>query len=431
MSLQDLLERVKSNDFTLAVIGLGRVGLPLATVFASSKVMTIGVDKNKALVEKVRNAIVPFYEPGLDFLLSKVIGKYLIVTEDIGEAIDKADVFIITVGTPLTTDMQPDYSYLLSALKPLASALLKGKMVIIRSTTSPGTLENLVKPALEKTGLKAGKDFGLAACPERIAEGKAIEELKALPEIIGGVNDISCKIAGEVFKRINPRKKIIYTTPINAELAKLFTNVFRYVNFALANEFALLAERCGGDAFEAIRIANLDYPRGGIPLPGLTGGPCLSKDGYYLLHDQIFPDIIMVAWRLNEFLPLYIVNRLAEELKRMNKSLMDMRVGVLGLTYKKDIDDTRYSPAERLVRLLRIHGVGTMVHDPYVAGTSSLEEVLANAEILILAVNHSVFAGLEERIESHQNIELVYDCWGFFDERKFKRVKYLRLGRGE
>lgn len=427
--LKKLLEKVKNGDFVLAVVGLGRVGLPLATIFASSNVRTIGFDINEDLVMKVRKGEAPFYEPGLEGLLKKTINKQLTVTINVDEVL-KADVIIITVGTPLTEDLQPDYTQLLSAIDPLAKPSLRGKVVVVRSTTSPGTLERVVKPVLERSGLKAGVDFGLVACPERIAEGRAIEELRTLPEIVGGVDDISSKIVGEVFRKINPRKRIIYTTPIHAELAKLFTNIFRYVNFALANEFALLAEEYGADAFEVIKIANMDYPRGGIPIPGLAGGPCLSKDGYYLLQNQIFPDLIMVAWRINEFLPLHIIHRISEELKRVNKSLTDMIVGILGLAYKKGIDDTRYSPAKKLARLLKTFGAKVLVHDPYVKGTSSLDEVLSRSHVLILAVNHSEFQGLEERIESSSNIKLVYDAWGMFNPRKFKRVKYLRLGRG-
>ena len=428
MSIRRLLEKVKTNEFILAVIGLGRVGLPLAAVSASSGIKTIGFDINMNLIKKVSEGVSPFHEPGLNDLLRKVVRRYLTVTTTMDEVFN-ADVLIITVGTPLTVDLQPDYSQLLSALRSLAKPSLKGKVVVIRSTTSPGTLEGVVKPMFEKSGLKAGIDFGLVACPERIAEGKAIEELKTLPEIVGGIDDISSKVVGEFFKKINPQKKVIYTTPTCAELAKLFTNVFRYVNFALANEFALLSEKYGADAFEVIEIANTGYPRGGIPTPGLTGGPCLSKDGYYLLHDWIFPDLIMMAWRLNEFLPLHIVNKLNEKLKEMNMTLANTKVGVLGLAYKKDIDDTRYSPAERLVRLLQTYGAETLVHDPYVSGTLPLDEVLDESEVLILAVNHSAFVGLEKRIESSSNIKLVYDVWRLFDARKFKRVKYLRLGR--
>lgn len=427
--LRELLEKVKNNNFTLAVIGLGRVGLPLATVFASSNVKTIGFDIDRDLIKKISEGTPSFHEPGLRELLRRVIKRWLVVTTNVDEIFD-ADVLIVTVGTPLTKDLQPDHTQLLSALKPLARPSLKGKVVVIRSTTSPGTLEEIVKPVLEKGGLKAGVDFGLVACPERIAEGRAIEELRTLPEIVGGIDSISSKIVGEIFRKINPRKKIIYTTPIHAELAKLFTNVFRYVNFALANEFALLSEKYGADAFEVIKIANMDYPRGSIPTPGLAGGPCLSKDGYYLLRNQIFPDLIMVAWRLNEFLPLHIVHKLSEELRIVNESLVDVVVGVLGLAYKKDVDDTRYSPAERLVRLLQTYGAKTLVHDPYVKGTLPLDEVLSKSDVLILAVNHNTFTGLEEHIEASDNVKLVYDAWGVFDPKKFKRVRYLRLGRG-
>ena len=431
--LHELLEKVLKKDFTLVVLGLGRVGLPLALSFASNNVRVVGVDVNQELIESLRNGTAPFYEPGIDKLLRNTLDRTFFVVDGskAEDIVELGDVFIIAVGTPLTHDYQPDYTQLISALKPLANPRLRGKAVILRSTIAPGTTENFAKPFLEKgSGLTAGVDFALAMCPERIAEGKALEELKTLPEIVGGINEISSRIAGEVFRLINPNKHIIYTKPIIAELAKLFTNVYRYVNFALANEFALIAEQYNVDAREVIRIANENYPRGGIPMPGLTGGPCLSKDGYYLLQKNIFPEFILMAWRLNEYLPTYIANKVAEELGKLGKSIYDVNVGVLGLSYKKDIDDVRYSPAERLVRILKGLGIKVHVHDPYVRGTEDLDTVIRDSDVLIIAVNHTHFNGIEEKINNNaKKLFLIYDVWGIIDPKKLRRkVKYLRFG---
>jgi nucleotide sugar dehydrogenase len=428
--LRELLSRVVSKDFRLVVVGLGRVGLPLAVSFALVGIKTVGVDVNEELVKLINEGKAPFYEEGLGEALKTVIsGGYLSAINDVDNVIDYGDVFIIAVGTPLTENNYPDYTQLISALKPLAKSKLRGKMVIIRSTIAPGTLENVVKPLLEESGLRAGVDFGLAVVPERIAEGKALYEIRALPEIIGGINEISSQIAAALFRHLNSNKKLIITKPIVAELAKLFLNVYRYVNFALANEFALIAEQYGADAKEVIRVANEDYPRGGIPMPGFSGGPCLSKDGYYLLQKNIFPEFIMMAWRLNEYLPQYVANRVVEVMRKLGLDIFKVNIGVLGLAYKRDIDDVRYSPAKKLVEHLEKLGLRVLVHDPYIKGTLPLEEVLEKSHVIIIAVNHSQFMNIEEAINRYKNVVLVYDVWGIINKEKLRKdIKYLAFG---
>lgn len=428
--LRELLSRVVNKDFKLVVIGLGRVGLPLAVSFALVGIKTVGVDVNEELVKLINEGKAPFYEEGLDEALKTAVGSgYLSAINDVNNVIDYGDVFIIAVGTPLTENNYPDYTQLISALKPLAKSELRGRMVIIRSTIAPGTLENVVKPLLEESGLRAGVDFGLAVVPERIAEGKALYEIRALPEIIGGINEISSQIAAALFRHLNSNKKLIITRPIVAELAKLFLNVYRYVNFALANEFALIAEQYGADAKEVIRVANEDYPRGGIPMPGFSGGPCLSKDGYYLLQKNIFPEFIMMAWRLNEYLPQYVANRVVEVMRKLGLDIFKVNIGVLGLAYKRDIDDVRYSPAKKLVEHLEKLGLRVLVHDPYIKGTLPLEEVLEKSHVIIIAVNHSQFMNIEEAINRYKNVVLVYDVWGIINKEKLRKdIKYLAFG---
>jgi len=428
--LKELLSRVVNKDFKLVFVGLGRVGLPLAVSFALVGIKTVGVDVNEELVKLINEGKAPFYEEGLGEALKTAVGSgYLSAINDVDNVIDYGDVFIIAVGTPLTENNYPDYTQLISALNSLAKSELMGKMVIVRSTIAPGTLENVVKPLLEESGLRAGVDFGLAVVPERIAEGKALYEIRALPEIIGGINEISSQIAVALFRHLNSNKKLIITRPIVAELAKLFLNVYRYVNFALANEFALIAEQYGADAKEVIRVANEDYPRGGIPMPGFSGGPCLSKDGYYLLQKNIFPEFIMMAWRLNEYLPQYVANRVVEVMRKLDLDIFKVNIGVLGLAYKRDIDDVRYSPAKKLVEYLEKLGLRVLVHDPYIKGTIPLEEVLEKSHVIIIAVNHSQFMYIEETINRYKNVVLVYDVWGIINKEKLRKdIKYLAFG---
>jgi UDP-N-acetyl-D-mannosaminuronic acid dehydrogenase len=427
-------ERVKRGRSIVAVVGIGRVGLPLALVLAKSGFLVIGIDKDKDYVEKLGRGEQVFREAGVEKLLNL---KNFTPTTDIQPALRKSDILILCVGTPLTHNYTPDYSQLYSALSDIAKVSLEGKLIIIRSTVPPGTTEDRVIPFIEKkTGLEGGVHFGVASCPERIVEGRAMEEIKQLPEIIGGINAISTDIAAELFKKINPQKKILRTTPKAAELAKLFTNVYRYVNFALANEFALFAESFGQDALEIVNIANDSYPRGGIPKPGLAGGPCLSKDGYFLLSETPFSDFVLLASRLNEFIPQHIVNRLKKRLNDKGKSIHKCKIAVLGLAFKAGIDDTRYSPSIRIAELLESENANVARHDPYIQGTETLDNAIDNADVIILATNHPEFEGICETIhllDTYSQDCILVDCWGIINSEEAKQYgfDYLRFGKSQ
>jgi len=428
MPLSDLVERVRSGRATICVLGLGRIGLPLGVVLANSGFSVVGVDIDRGRVAKVSEGRAPFKEEGLEAALRKALGSGRFeATADSRGGVARADVVMVTVGTPLAPQLLADYSQLHAALEEVLSEGISMKAIGLRSTLFPGTVDNIVIPYLEgRSGLKAGEDFALAMIPERILEGKAIEELYSLPEIVGGVNDVSNAIFGELFRRINPRKAILHTSPRGAELAKLFTNIYRYVNFALANEFAIWAEMYGEDAHEIIEIANYEYPRGRIPRPGLAGGPCLGKDGLLLDNNTTFSSIVSIAWKLNEAVPQYIV----ESIRRRVGRLYGRRVAVLGLAFKAGSDDTRLSPSVKLVEILKGHGAEVLVHDPYLADTMALDEVLRDPEIVVVSVNHPGFDRLAERIDE-SGCGLVYDVWGIFDPADFKRASYMRFGRGK
>jgi len=320
-----------------------------------------------------------------------------------------------------------DHSQLHSALQEISQEDLAKKAVGFRCTLVPGTINNLAIPYLEeKSRLKAGADFALAMCPERILEGHAIEELYKLPEIVGGVNDVSNAIFAELFKKINPAKTILHTTPTGAELAKLFTNIYRYVSFALANEFAIWAEVYGEDAHNIIKVANYDYPRCNIPMPGFAGGPCLGKDGFLLDNNTTFSSIVSTAWKLNEAVPQHV----AESLRRRIGQLYGRRISVFGLAYKAGSDDTRLSPCVKLVEILKGCGATVLVHDPNVPNTSAMDKALENPDVVVIAVNHPEFSRLAKRIDE-SGCRLVYDVWGIFDAADFQKASYMRFGRAK
>lgn len=417
-SFSTLSEKIDSGDFRLSVIGIGRVGLPLALSFADCGVEVVGVDRDPAHVEVVNGGVIPFLEPGAEPLLKESLdlGTFS-ATTDSESAVATSDVVVLTVGTPLDTTLRADTSQLVSALTEVGSALRPGTLVITRSTISPGTTERIVVPTLEElSGLKAGTDLFVAFCPERIAEGKAVEELRELPEIIGGFDERSTTLAESVFRMLSPEKLIHRTDPRSAELAKLFTNVYRYVNFALANEYALISEHYERDAHDIIRMLRTGYDRAPVPLPGPAGGPCLTKDGYFLIEELTFPDFVLTAWKLNDSVPAHLVQRLQTAIKRNGISMSDTKIAVLGRAFKADIDDDRLSPAVRVAELLERLGARVVVHDPYLCDVP-LDEALRGAHGVVLATNHSMYYKLDlTRLAELVDPDCVLiDAWGVFD----------------
>jgi UDP-N-acetyl-D-mannosaminuronic acid dehydrogenase len=426
---------IKPGAFTMAVIGIGRVGLPLALSFADCGVRVLGVDRNPEHVDKVNGGILPFLEHGAEPLLKETLdlGTFE-ATTDSHSAVARADVVVLTVGTPLNTDLRADTSQLVSALTEIGGALKPGTLVITRSTISPGTTERVVVPKLEElSGLTAGEDLFVAFCPERIAEGKAVEELRELPEIIGGIDDQSADLAEAVFRLLGEKKIIHRTDPLSAELAKLFTNVYRYVNFALANEYALIAEHYRRDAREIIRIARDGYSRAPIPLPGPAGGPCLSKDGYFLIEELTFPDFVLTAWKLNDSVPAHLVQRLRLGMESQGMSMESTKIAVLGKAFKADIDDDRLSPSLRVIEMLERLGANVVVHDPYLCDVQ-LDEALRDANGVVLATNHSMYYKLDlSRLAELAHPEcVIVDAWGVFDVDEATRLglELNTFGRG-
>ena len=424
-SLEKLLDKVKKKDAKIAILGLGRVGLPLTSVLANSGFKVIGIDVNQLRLDSINKGICPFFDPPLQENLEHAMKTgNLSVVKKISDS-DSPDIIFFTVGTPNTAEGTVDYSQLYGALEEVSDLDLQGKMIILRSTMPPKTTEDIVLPYLEdKSSLKCGIDFGLAVCPERILEGKAIKELFELPEIVGGINDISTEIAKHVFLAINPKKEILVTTPAGGELAKLFTNIYRYITFALANEFAIWSEMYGVDGSEIIKTANHNYDRCNIPIPGFAGGPCLSKDGTFLDQNTTFTSIVSAAWKLNESIPQHIINTI----KKTDGNLFNKKISVLGLSFKSGSDDLRNSPSVKLTEILKSTGAKILIHDPYISSTNSIEEVLEKPDIIIIATNHTEFKNIKEQI-NESNARIIYDVWSMYDEKDFPNAKYLRFGK--
>jgi UDP-N-acetyl-D-mannosaminuronic acid dehydrogenase len=428
-------EQVRDRTASVAVVGMGRVGLPLSIAFARAGLRVMGLELDAGRRRAIELGKLPFHEPGAEEPLREVVAAArLTAHERAAEVIPLADAVVLCLGTPLGADLRPDYDELLSALAALVPHFKHGQLVVLRSTVSPGTLQKVIQPFVERERPDLVGRLLLAACPERIAEGKAMEELATLPEIVGGIDEPSTEAAAELFRLLGPNKTIHHTTPTGAELAKLFTNVYRYVSFALANEFAILGEHYRVDVHRILDIVNQGYPRANIPKPGPTGGPCLSKDGYFLVEELTMPDFVLLAWKLNDSTPAYVVRRLARHLADQGLPMAGTPVAVLGRAFKRDSDDARQSPAVRLAEILGREGAVVRVHDPFFPGLT-LEAALAGAKGFVLATNHSFYDSLDptEMSTLMDPPRIGLDCWGTLDRDRFAAagIKVVAFGVGD
>ncbi len=394
----------------VSVIGLGRVGLPLALSFADRGLRVIGIDNDAARLGALREGVMPFQEAGAQELLERVHSMKL--SERVADAAQARHI-VITLGTPSFSHIEIDMRDIRSALDDLLGVLAPGHSLVLRSTVAPGTTE-FVAGYLEKhRGFRIGEEVFVAHAPERIAAGRFLEEIDTLPCIVGGVGARSGEVAAELFGVFDA--PIVFTTPVQAELAKIWANILRYTHFALPNLLMMDCERHGANVFEVIDLVNRDYPRGGLAQPGLTAGTCLRKDFTFSEERSPAPGMLLAVSRVNESVPLFLV----EGMRRRLGSLANRKVAVLGLAFKADTDDERDSLAHKLIRLLERELADVAVHDPHVATpTAPLEEVLAGADVVVVTANHSEFrdhrtlAAIAALAAEECLVVDPWNCWG-------------------
>jgi UDP-N-acetyl-D-mannosaminuronic acid dehydrogenase len=402
----------QSFDHDVSVIGLGRVGLPLALSFADRGLGVIGIDKDPARIASIEAASMPFQERDTQELLERVMrGGRLRLSRRIEEAAEARHI-VLTLGTPNLWHLEIDISDIRSVLDSLLPVLREGHAVVLRSTVAPGTTEFVAGYLEEQRGFTVGKDVFVAHAPERIAENHFVEEISKLPHIIGGVDESSSEHVATLFEVFGSR--IVKTTPVQAELAKIWTNIFRYTNFALPNLLMMNCEQHGANVFEVIDLINRDYPRGGIAMPGLTGGTCLRKDFAFSEERSSAPGMLMAVSRVNESVPLFLV----EGVKKRLGSLRGKKVAVLGLTFKRNSDDLRDSLSSKLIHLLERELANVARHDPHAPiATEPLEAAVDGAAAVVVATNHDEFAepkALRCLLERAAEDCLVVDPWNVF-----------------
>jgi UDP-N-acetyl-D-mannosaminuronic acid dehydrogenase len=377
----------------ICILGLGYIGLPTASTFATHGIRVVGVDNNPAIVKSLQDGRLHIYEPGLREVVQSALqsGKLTVQLKP-----ETADAFIIAVPTPFKENKLADMRAVKSATESIVPHLRKGNLVVLESTSPPRTTVNLIVPILERSGLKAGKDFMVAYSPERVLPGQILKELIENARVIGGIDTASAEAGKDLYATF-VKGNIILTDATTAEMVKLMENTYRDVNIAIANEFSRLADRFGIDIWEAIGIANL-HPRVKILNPGPgVGGHCISVDPWFLV--EAAPDItplILTSRKVNDSQPHFVVDTIKTA---MGGKIEKKKIAVLGLSYKPDVDDIRESPAVEVASLLVKSGAFVKAFEPFrpevkfdnFNTTSTLEETVRDVDAILLLVAHTQF----------------------------------------
>jgi UDP-N-acetyl-D-mannosaminuronic acid dehydrogenase len=379
---------------SVAVVGLGRVGLPLALSFADRGLEVIGVEREQSVLRALDAGEMPFRETGTQELLDRVLAGDRFERTTVAAEAARADHIVLTLGTPAHVHIEIDVSQIRGVLDDLLPVLREGHSLVLRSTVAPGTTEWVAGYIEQRRGFVVGEQIFVSHVPERIAENHFLAEIQTLPTIVGGVGESSGEKAAELFEVFGT--ELVHTTPVQAELAKIWTNILRYTEFALPNLLMMNCEQYGANVFETIDLINRDYPRGGMAMPGLTAGTCLRKDFAFSEERSSAPGMLLAVSRVHETVPLFLVEGLK---RRLGGSLRDRKVAVLGLTFKRDSDDARDSLSYKLIRLLERELAHVARHDPHLPDESEpLETALEGADGVIVATNHSDYADIAARV---------------------------------
>jgi UDP-N-acetyl-D-glucosamine dehydrogenase len=405
--VQRLLNHIQTRRARVGVIGLGYVGLPLAVEFARNGFVTTGIDLDSRKIESIGQGTSYIPDVPSAEVARLVNNRQLRATADFS-AIATLDTINICVPTPLRKTKDPDMSYIVSAVEAVAAHLHPGMLIVLESTTYPGTTEELVKPMLEATGLRAGVDFFLAFSPERVDPGNPKFNTHNVPKVVGGINAESTELAAALYSAAIASIVPVGSTQV-AEMVKLLENTFRAVNIGLVNEIALMCDRLGIDVWEVVRAA-ATKPFGFMPFypgPGL-GGHCIPIDPFYLSwkakQSGFDSRFIELAGQINASMPHFVVDKIADALNRHRKPLNGSKVLVLGVAYKRDIDDIRESPALDVMTLLHRKGATVLYADPYeptvsarswsggfeLHGETITPESLAQADCVAILADHQV-----------------------------------------
>ena len=429
----------------VCMLGLGYIGLPTACTLATHGVRVTGVDINPRVVQMLRNGELHIHEPGLRTLVEAARASGNLT---VSEQPEPADAFIIAVPTPFYAQQQGDYQGMkyrladmgavIAATEAIVPHLCKGNLVVLESTSPPRTTVDLVKPILERSGLRAGEDFSLVYSPERVLPGQILRELVENARVIGGVNPSSAAAGRDLYTYF-VRGEIVLTDATTAEMVKLMENTYRDINIAIANEFSSLAEQFGVDVWQAIAFANR-HPRVKILNPGPgVGGHCISVDPWFFVEAApALARLIHTARQVNDGQPHHTAALVTQAL---GGELRGKRIAVLGLAFKPEVDDLRESPAIEVAQLLAEAGARVRAYEPYkpeerVAGIDTMPDLpsaLADAEAVVLLVHHAQFSGLDpQQVAALTPARIAIDTRGQWDRAAWQAAGFTlyRLGDG-
>ena len=437
-------QKIKDKTAGITVIGLGYVGLPTAVNFAENGFSVIGVNRTQSKVDLINAGGCYLTDLNLDERVKRLVerGK-LTATIDTAEATRKSDVISITVPTPVTSDKRPDLSFITSAGRAIARGLGLNKLVVLESTVYPGVVEEVLKPILEESGLKAGVDFGLAYCPERYNPGDADHNIRDVVRVIGGITPEWAQATAQLYKS-NAKDVVVVKDIRTAEAAKVIENIQRDLNIALMNELALIFERLHIDIMDVIKAAstkwnfNVYYPGAGV------GGHCLPVDPYYLVNKAAelgyHSQVITAGRAINDYMPLHVFQLVADALNEQERAVNGSKIAVLGLSYKENVGDPRESPSKVVVEELRKRGAQVHLVDPYVdeqtlralaIPEATAYDALAAADALVLMTAHRDFAGLDLRkIKGLMRTPVIVDGRRFFDPETAAKLGFTYKGVG-
>jgi nucleotide sugar dehydrogenase len=410
LSEKEIKDAFPIGKIRICVVGLGRIGLPTASTFAAAGAQVVGADIDQEVVREVNSGRCRFQdEPGLKQLVSKVVkeGK-LKATCDVSSSVAESDFIIVCVPTPINESKVPHFQPILESCTKIGKSLRKGALVVVESTVSPGTVEDKIIPLIEEnSGMKAGKDFGIASCPERASPGETLNHLKTLPRVIGGLDARSAEVAATIYRSALGVKIITVRDPKTANAVKLTENIFRDVNIALMNEFAVLYEKLGIDIIEVIETCATKwnfvphYPGAGV------GGPCLPANAYYIIDEGLkvgyIPHLIRMAREINDRMPDHVVTLVTEALNNVGKVVSKSKIALLGVSYKAGVHDLQMTPFERVHNELKTMGASMSIYDPMFKGeevfgtvvAKNLKDAINKADCIVIGTAHKEFRDLD------------------------------------
>ncbi len=443
-----LFGRIESRTANVCIVGLGYVGVPLSVASAQAGFNVTGVDVDKVKVEQVNRGVCYVEDAYSEGLLPTLVSAGKIrATTQLSEAAPKSDIVIVCVPTPLDRRGNPDLSFLRSVAAGISRSITDYKLIIVESTSYPGTTQEIFQPLLERGGKNAIQDFALVYSPERIDYGNSQFSVRNIPKVVGGLDAESTRLGVTFYSSILQTQIVSVSGPSVAEATKMLENVFRYVNIALVNELAVLHEKLGVDFIEAIDAAS-SKPFGFMPhYPGPgVGGHCIPKDPFYLVYKAkkagLSLKLVSASRTVNGQMPRHVVERLTKILRKMKKTPRSARVVLWGLAYKGEVRDTRRSPSLDLLKLFRKSGFKVQVYDPYspkvsIGGisfesSSSLLDSVKGADAVVIATNHRVFrqTDLAEVRGLMNSNPIIFDTRNLRTREECEKAGFIYLATG-